>query len=73
MIRGVTYIDDYSDYEGIGGSLVEISWVCALTCHGVQLAGQCGRDDVVLYYVAHVLHPFLIECDESVGAGVPDL
>ena len=45
-----------------------------LTGQAVQLFGDCSHNDVVLHDVCHlVLQVLLIECDQGIRAGIPNL
>lgn len=45
-----------------------------LTRQNVQLFSECSHNDVVLYNVCHlVLQVLLIERDQGIGAGIPNL
>lgn len=46
----------------------------ALTGQVVQLFSECSHNDVVLHNVCHlVLHVLLVEGDQDIGAGIPNL
>ena len=46
----------------------------SLTGQTAQLFGECSHNDVVLHDVRHlVLHVVLIESDQGIGAGIPNL
>lgn len=45
-----------------------------LTRQRVQLFGEGSHNDVVLHNVRHLLlQVLLVECDQGIGAGVPNL
>lgn len=45
-----------------------------LTGQTVQLLSECCHDDVILHDVCHlVLQVLLIECDQGIRAGIPNL
>lgn len=57
---------------GLGLHVLIINAV--LTGQTVQLFSECCHDDVILHNVRHlVLHVLLIECDQGIRAGIPNL
>lgn len=45
-----------------------------LTRQAVQLLSECGHHKVILHDVRHLVQQVvLIECDQGIGAGVPNL